>query len=73
MERETDNLREKVSRKIRLVTVPMLSAATGDSPRTIWRKVKSGELPMPFKWGGKAVWREPDLEKVIAAAAGVED
>lgn len=69
----TEQLRSQVSRKIRLVTVAMLSAATGHSRTTVWRMVKAGELPKPFKWRGKVVWREADIEKAINAAAGVEE
>lgn len=71
MRQTTEQLRGQVSRKIRLVSVRQLSAATGLNPRSIWRRVKSGDLPKPFRFGGRAVWREADIEKVIRDAAGV--
>ncbi len=67
-----EELRRQVSPRCRLVTIPMLSAATGDSARTIWRKVKSGALPRPFTYGNKAAWREPEIEKVISKLADKE-
>lgn len=68
----TEQLRGQVSRKIRLVNVAQLAAATGMNPRSIWRRVKSGDLPKPFRFGGRAVWREADIESVIRKAAGAE-
>jgi predicted DNA-binding transcriptional regulator AlpA len=69
----TEELRSQVSRKIRLVTIRQLSAATGLTARSVWRRVQSGDLPKPFKFGGRAVWREADIEKVIRDAAGAAD
>lgn len=66
----TEQLRKQVSPKIRLVTVRQLSAATGDCVSAIWRKIKDGHLPQPFKWHNKTVWRETDIERAIAKAAG---
>lgn len=71
-DRGREALRRQVSPSIRLVTVRQLAAATGDGVSTIWQKVKDGVLPKPFIWNSKAVWREPDIEQLIAKAAGVK-
>lgn len=45
-----------------LVRVNQVAAMLSVSPRTVWNRVKEGELPGPIKWNGITVWRVKDLQ-----------
>ena len=53
----------------KLMTVEGVSDMLSMSRSSIWRKVKSGDLPQPVKIGGCTRWRLSDLLAVIEEAA----
>jgi len=53
----------------RLITVKQAAKYYGDCDvSTIWRWVKSGEIPKPVKVGGRTLWRESEIQKSIREA-----
>lgn len=49
--------------------VAVVCALFSISPATVWRKVKSGDLPAPHKWGGGTFWRVGELRQALKGAA----
>ena len=62
------------ARVIRLAELASTKQRTGRlpvSPATIWRWVREGKFPKPFKLGvSTTVWNLADVEKFIAESAG---
>ncbi len=58
------------SPRVRLISVPQLAKNTGVSTRTIWRRVADGELPKPFLFGNKRVWREETIARKFETLQG---
>lgn len=47
------------------VRLPVVAAWFAVSPATVWRRVKSGDLPAPQKFGPKmAVWNVGQLRQI---------
>ena len=54
---------------MRIIREPEVTDRTGLSRATIWRRVKAGDFPAPFRLGNrsKAVgWRDDEIEAWIA-------
>ena len=53
----------------RIMRIPEVVETTGLSKTTIWRRVRSGDFPMPVKLGSLGTrsigWREGDVERWI--------
>ena len=49
-----------------LVGFPALAALTGLSRTTIWRKIRSGELPPPRKLDRSLRWSKAELDAFLA-------
>ena len=49
-----------------LLTVRDVSAQLNIAVSSVWRKVKSGDLPQPIKIGGSTRWRRADIEALYA-------
>lgn len=47
--------------------LPVVCTLFGISPATAWRKVKSGAIPAPHKWGGGTFWRVAELRAALRA------
>lgn len=47
--------------RVHLLTVADMVRNGHGCARTVWSKVKRGELPKPLSYGGKAVWRESSI------------
>ena len=49
---------------------------TGLSKTTIWRRVRSGDFPMPVRLGSRATrsvgWREGEIERWIDSRPGID-
>ena len=49
---------------------------TGLSKTTIWRRVRSGDFPMPVRLGSLATrsvsWREGEIERWIDSRSGID-
>lgn len=56
----------------RLITTEEVAAALNCSRTTIWRKVKSGELPAPLKVCGLTRWRAGDIAALMNPAPGAK-
>ncbi len=55
----------------RIARMPHACEITGLSRSTLYRLVKTGELPAPIKLSAQAIgWRESDLHQFIAKRAG---
>ena len=53
----------------RILKTPEVITATGLSKSTIWRRVRSGEFPVPVRLGGAESrsigWKQDDIEEWI--------
>ena len=49
-----------------LVTMALISALTGWSRVTLWRKIKAGELPQPRKIGRALRWSKAEVDAFLA-------
>ena len=53
----------------KLITIKRVAETYGNCDiSTIWRWVKSGEVPKPVKVGGRTLWRESEIQKSIREA-----
>lgn len=53
-----------------IATTPTKTGILPVSPATIWRWVKDGKFPQPFKLGaGVTAWHAADVEQFIAASS----
>lgn len=58
----------KTEARSRLVRLPEVKDRTGLSRTSIYRKMEAGEFPKAIKLSANAIaWREPELERWIAA------
>ena len=48
-----------------LVTMALISALTGWSRVTLWRKIKAGELPQPRKIGRALRWSKAEVDAFL--------
>lgn len=51
------------------VRLPVVTALFGCSSATVWRRVKSGAIPPPRKFGGTTVWNVGDLRAALCPIA----
>lgn len=57
-----------MSENDKLITRAELGELLSCSETTLWRRVKSGELPQPIRVAGLLRWRLSDISKVISEA-----
>ena len=50
-----------------LITVDEVAAMLSLSPRTVWRRSSTGELPAPVRIGGSVRWRRSDIVQWVNA------
>ena len=48
-------------------TVEEVAALLGSGVATVWRQVKAGNLPQPFRIGGATRWRKAEIDKILMA------
>jgi predicted DNA-binding transcriptional regulator AlpA len=51
------------------VRLPVVTALFGCSAPTVWRRVKSGAIPAPRKYGGTTAWNVGELRVVLRAVS----
>ena len=62
---------QRVIRVAELATTKSKAGLLPVSPATVWRWVREGKFPKPFKLGeSTTVWNLADVEKFIAESAG---
>ena len=65
-------MRTKIIRIADIATTPTRSGMLPVSPATIWRWVRDGKFPKPFKIGARTtVWDYHEIQTYIARQAGV--
>lgn len=52
-----------------LLTVKQVAETLSCGVSTVWRLVRSGDLPQPIKIGGSTRWRRADIEALTAREA----
>lgn len=63
---------KRVIRIADIATTPTKAGILPVSPATIWRWVKDGKFPQPFKLGaGVTAWHAADIEQFIATSSGI--
>lgn len=50
----------------RFLRLPQVAEALGCGKSTVWKWVKDGRIPEPKKMGRITVWRESEIQKIIA-------
>lgn len=59
----------KIIRIKDIATTPTKAGILPVSPATIWRWVRDGKFPRPFKLHGVTAWRLTDIEQFISASS----
>ena len=61
----------------RMMRTPEVVRLTGLSKTTIWRRVRSGDFPVPVKLGSLGTrsvgWREGDVERWIDSRRAIDN
>ena len=61
----------------RILRTPEVVRATGLSKTTIWRRVRSGDFPVPLKLGSLGTrsvgWREGDIEEWMRRLSEIDN
>ena len=69
--------REKENRMYRILRTPEVVRLTGLSKTTLWRRVRSGDFPVPLKLGSLGTrsigWREDDVERWLDSRPTIDD
>jgi prophage regulatory protein len=60
----------KVIRIAAIATTPAKPGMLPVSPATIWRWVRDGKFPKPFKIGSTTVWHLDEIDNFVAQCAG---
>lgn len=54
------------------VRLPVVQALYGCSPATVWRRVKSGEMPKPRKFSSRvSCWNVGELRVALSAGSSI--
>jgi predicted DNA-binding transcriptional regulator AlpA len=53
------------------VKQPVVESLFACSHSSVWRRVKSGAIPAPKKFGSSSVWNVGELRAALTAQAGV--
>jgi len=60
----------KVIRIATIATTPTKPGMLPVSPATIWRWVRDGKFPKPFKIGSTTVWHLDEIDTFVAQCSG---